>query len=140
MAAVAKDFFVRKACCRFCAGLRLCGCGHCVSLLLQIPIRLRRTSRQEDSSWRFPGRSRGLEPAALNTAARDGRNNANRIAILRGRVLLRQITNVLIVDVHIDEAAQLAVFGKEMFAEFGEFRGQMTERFADSPCTELGRI
>src|SRR6202521_3438111 len=38
--AVAKDFLVRKARCRFCAGLRLCGRGHCVSLLLQIPIRL----------------------------------------------------------------------------------------------------
>src|SRR5712664_1403254 len=34
MAAVAKDFFVRKTRGRFCAGLRLCCCGHCFSLLL----------------------------------------------------------------------------------------------------------
>src|SRR6266849_5343844 len=34
VAAVTKDFLVRKAPCRFCAGLRLYGCGHCDSLLL----------------------------------------------------------------------------------------------------------
>src|SRR5256885_3384628 len=66
VAAVAKDFFVRKARCRFCAGLRLCGCGHCVSLLLQIPMRLARTSSEEGFL------------SAFTPACRRARNDASR--------------------------------------------------------------
>src|SRR5260370_26265493 len=73
----------------------------------------------------------------LDTTACNGRNNANGVAILRGRILFREITNILVVHVHIDEAAQFAVFGKEMFAQFPELRGQMAERFPDSLGAEL---
>src|SRR5258707_2677586 len=72
-------------------------------------------------------------------AARDGWNNADRISIFRRCIFLREITNILIVHIYVDEAAQLAVFGKEMFAQLPEFRGQMAERFADSPGAEFGR-
>src|SRR5207302_9256357 len=141
MAAVAKDFFVRKARCRFCAGLRLCGRGHCGSLLLQIPIRLGGTISDQRFLAKFNAAPPGTATAPLNvTPPRDGRNNTDRISVLRRCVLFREITNVLIVHIHVDEAAQLAVFGEEMFAQFGEFRGQMAKRFPDSPCTELGRV
>ncbi len=51
------------------------------------------------------------------SAARDGWNNADRISIFRRCIFLREITNILIVHIHVNEAAQLAVFGKEMFAQ-----------------------
>ena len=40
MTAVAQNFFVRKARCRFCSGLRLYSGGHCCSLLLYDAIPL----------------------------------------------------------------------------------------------------
>src|SRR6266513_1822995 len=138
--AVAKNFFVRKARRRFCAGLRLCGCGHCVSLLLQIPIRLGGTISDRKFLAKFNAAPPGTATATLNIPPRDGRNNTDRVSIFRGRIFFRQVANVLIIHVYVDEAAQLAVFGEEMFAQFGEFRGQMAERFPDSPCTELGRV
>src|SRR5437899_663628 len=75
-----------------------------------------------------------------NTSAGDGRNNADGVAILRRRVFLREITNVLIVHIDVDETAQLSVFGEEVLAQFAEFRGQMAERFSDGPGAELGRV
>src|SRR5256885_7076907 len=74
MAAVAKDFFVRKARCRFCAGLRLCGCGHCVSLLLQIPIRLGATISDQRFLAKFNAAPSRTATAPLNVTppAMDG--------------------------------------------------------------------
>src|SRR5439155_22105619 len=71
-------------------------------------------------------------------AAGDGRNDANRVAVLRGRVLFRQIANILVVHIHVDEAAQFAVLGEEVLAQVAKFRSQMPERFSDRSGIELG--
>src|SRR5258706_15481550 len=76
----------------------------------------------------------------LDTAAGDGRNDADGVAILRGRVLFRKITNVLVVHVDVDEAAQLAFFGEEMFAQVRELRSEMAERFPHSTGGELSGV
>src|SRR5260370_966395 len=72
--------------------------------------------------------------------ARDRRNDADGVAILRWRILFRQVANVFIVHVNVDEAAQLAIFGEEMFAQVREFRSEMAKRFPHGASAELGRI
>ena len=76
----------------------------------------------------------------LATAAGDGRNDADRVAVLRRRILLRQITDIFVVDVDVHEAAQLAVFGKKMSPQIGELGCEMSEGFTDSVSIELGRV
>src|ERR1700687_1441808 len=83
----------------------------------------------------------GAKPAtAKSSAPSDGRNNTNRVAVFGRGVLFRQIANVFVVDVDVYEAAQLAVFGKKMFAQIGELRRQVAEGFPDSGRVELRGI
>src|SRR6267378_7244999 len=56
-------------------------------------------------------------------AAGDGRDNADGVAIFGGRIFFRQVANVLVVDIHVHKAAQLAILGKQMLAQVAEFRG-----------------
>src|SRR5260370_27029570 len=142
MAAVAKNFFVGKARSRFSAGLRLYGGGHCVNLLLQISIRLARNKERsrflapQNRPERKKRASLGMTNPGAN-ASGDGRNNADGVAVLRGRVLFREITDIFIVHINVYEAAQLAFIGEQMLAQVCEFRGQVAERFPDGPGTEL---
>src|SRR5215472_16749619 len=74
------------------------------------------------------------------TAAGDGGNDADGVAIFGGSVFFREIANVFVVDVDIDEAAQPAVLGEQVLAKVGVLRGEMAERFADGASAELGRV
>ena len=59
---------------------------------------------------------RGLTPSPG-----DGRNDADRIAILRWRIFLLQIANVFVVEIHVDEAADFSVIRVQMLVQFAEF-------------------
>src|SRR5260370_17382228 len=80
------------------------------------------------------------EMTALTTAARDGRDNTDRVSVLGVRVLLRQIANVLIIHVNIDKAAKFSVIGEKMFAQIGKFGGETTQSFPHGRGFEFGRI
>src|SRR5258705_10292306 len=53
----------------------------------------------------------------------DGWHDADRVAVLCWRIFFCQITNILVVYVYVDEAAQLAFFGEQMLAQVAELRG-----------------
>src|SRR5258707_12214763 len=53
----------------------------------------------------------------------DGWHDADGVAILCWRIFFCQITNIFIVYVDVDEAAQLAFFGEQVFAQVAELRG-----------------
>src|SRR5258706_16442772 len=53
----------------------------------------------------------------------DGWHDADRIAVLCWRIFFCQITNIFVVYVNVDEAAQLAFFGEQVLAQVAELRG-----------------
>src|SRR5579863_6859407 len=59
-------------------------------------------------------------------AASDGGDNADGVAVLGGRIFLGQVANVFVINVDVNEAAQLPFLGEKMPAQFAEFRGQAT--------------
>src|SRR5260370_24783774 len=67
-------------------------------------------------------------------------HNADRIAILGRSIFFRQIANILVVYIHVHEAAQLAIVGEEMLAQIAEFRGQPSQRLADRRRLDLRGI
>src|SRR5260370_4108794 len=67
-------------------------------------------------------------------------HNADGIAILRRSIFFRQIANILVVYIHVHEAAQLAIVGEEMLAQIAEFRGQPSQRLADRGRLDLRGI
>src|SRR5882757_7895341 len=71
-------------------------------------------------------------------ASGDGWHDADGVAVLCWRIFFCQITNILVVYVYVDEAAQLAFFGEQMFAQVAELRGQAAEGFADCAGFDLG--
>src|SRR5712672_1623987 len=68
----------------------------------------------------------------------DGWHDTDGVAILCWRIFFCQITNIFVVYVYIHEAAQLAFFGEQMFAQVAELRGQAAEGFADRSGFDLG--
>src|SRR5215472_6665188 len=94
---------------------------------------------------RFPARfklERGLTElgGSTTTAAGDGRDDADGIAIFGRSIFLRKIANVFVVHVYVDEAAQPAVLGEQVLAKVGILRREMAERFADGAGAELSRV
>src|SRR5580704_1262446 len=67
-------------------------------------------------------------------------DDANGVAVFGRRVFFCQITDVFVVDVDVDEAAKLAVFGKQVLAQVAELRGQVTESLADGSGGEFGGV
>src|SRR5712672_2314774 len=53
----------------------------------------------------------------------DGWHDADGIAVFCWRIFFCQITNIFVVYVHDDEAAYLAFFGEQVFAQVAELRG-----------------
>src|SRR5258707_11893713 len=80
------------------------------------------------------------EMTALTTAARDGRDNTDGVSVLGGRVLFRQIANVLVIHVNIDKAAKFSVIGEKMFTQIGKFGGETAQSFPHGRRFEFGRI
>ena len=55
-------------------------------------------------------------------AAGDGGDDADGVAVFGGSGFLREVTDVFVVDVDIDKAAEFAVFGEEVLAQIAELR------------------
>src|SRR5580700_4754856 len=85
-------------------------------------------------------RGRTATAGCRGRAAGYGGDDANCVAVFGRRVFFCQITDVFVVDVDVDEAAKLAVFGKQVFAQIAELRGQVTESFADGRGGEFGGV
>src|SRR5581483_5911733 len=67
----------------------------------------------------------------------DGGHDTDGIAILGGRIFLFQITNILVIEVDIHEAANAAILGVEVLAQVSVRAGQLLERVADRSGIEL---
>src|SRR5882762_2862631 len=80
--------------------------------------------RRTSETW-----ERALGVSTATTAGRCwgtsgyGWHDADGVSVLCWRIFFCQITNILVVYVYIDEAAQLAFFGEQMFAQVAELRG-----------------
>src|ERR1700693_3002235 len=68
--------------------------------------------------------------SASGRTAGDGRHDADRVAILSWRIFLVQETNILVVQVHIHEAANFPFLGEEMLPQLGKRTRQAAERLA----------
>ena len=82
------------------------------------------------------GSSRSTEPDVRfvgdrRRAARHRRDDADRVARLHRRLLLLQVPDVLVVDVDVDEAAQLALLVVQVRLQPGVLRRQVGEQLAD---------
>ncbi len=73
-------------------------------------------------------------------AARDRRDDAHRVAGLHRRLLLLQIPDVFVVDVDVDEAAQLALIVVEMRFQPGVLRRQVREQLADGLAFDIDGV
>jgi hypothetical protein len=73
-------------------------------------------------------------------AARDRRDDADRIAGLQRRLLFLQIPDVLVVHVDVDEAAQLPFLVVEVRLQPGVLRRQIGKQLADSLAVGLHRL
>src|SRR5262249_40516652 len=72
--------------------------------------------------------------------AGDRRHDTHYVTVLGRRVLLRQVADVFVVDVHVHETAQLALVGKQVFAQVPKLAGQVPKRFAHRPGHKLRRV
>src|SRR5437763_970892 len=70
----------------------------------------------------------------------DTRNDRHGVSRLDGRVALRQVPDVAIVHVHVDEAAQAAVVGKQVAFEPGVLAREALEQLADVAAFQLERV
>src|SRR5215470_7865607 len=59
------------------------------------------------------------------------RDDADLVLLFDRGVFFLQVADVFVVDVDVDEVAQLAVGVEEVFPQIGKLRGQFVERFAD---------
>src|SRR5260370_813564 len=74
-----------------------------------------------------------LEPSG------DGGDDRYRIAFLGGSILFLQIANILVIYVHIDESAQLAVIGVEMAAQVAILCCEIGQGFSDGAALNVNR-
>src|SRR5580692_5166651 len=70
-------------------------------------------------------------------AAGDRRHDADRIAVFGGRVFLLQVTNILVIEVDIHEAANAAVIGVKVLAQIRVGSGKLCQGLPDSGRIEL---
>ena len=70
-------------------------------------------------------------------AARHRRDDAERVARLQGGVFLLQVADVLVVQVDVDEAPQLAFVVVEVLAQVAVGRDQVRQRFAHRPARDF---
>src|ERR1700753_42850 len=67
---------------------------------------------------------------AGGSAAGDGGDDADGIAVFGGRGFFGEVADVFVVDVDIDEAAQFGVFGGEVVFQVTEMRCESAQCFA----------
>src|SRR3989440_5162634 len=70
----------------------------------------------------------------------DTRNDRHGVSRLDGRVALRQVPDVAIVHVHVDEAAQAAVLRKQVPFEPGVLAREALQQLADVSAFQLERV
>jgi hypothetical protein len=58
------------------------------------------------------------------------RHNQNRVAILQGSIRPIDVTNILVVDVNVDEVPQRVLIVEEMASQFAVRRRQLIESFS----------
>src|SRR5260370_21507261 len=72
-------------------------------------------------------------------ASGDGGDDRYRIAFLGGSILFLQIANILVIYVHVDEGAQLAVIGVEMAAQVAILCCEIGQGFSDGAALNVNR-
>ena len=88
---------------------------------------------------------RQLPPGAVFAlragATRDRRNDGKRIRVTNRRGLFAgQVTDVLVIEIHVDEGAQFALFRVEVLLQVGVLRRQLRQRFADGAGFHRDRV
>ena len=73
-------------------------------------------------------------------ATRNARNNGKRIRIVHRRRVLVHVADIFVVQIDIDETAQLAFVVVEMLLQIREARGQRGQHFADGLAGEIDGI
>src|SRR5256714_7899798 len=75
-----------------------------------------------------------------HSTSSDTRNDRDGVSRLDGRVALRQVPDVAIVHVHVDEAAQAAVLRKQVALEPGVLAREALQQLADVSAFQLERV
>src|SRR5579871_1697549 len=75
-----------------------------------------------------------------SATAGDGGDDADGVAVFGGSGLFGEVANVFVVDVDIDEAAQLSIFGEEVLAQIAELRCESAEGFANGAGADFGGV
>ena len=68
------------------------------------------------------------------------RDDADRVAGLERRLILLQVADVFVVDVDVDEAAQLAFVVEQMLLQAAKPRRQVCKQLADGRAVELDDV
>src|SRR5579862_2506136 len=64
-------------------------------------------------------------------AARDGWDDANRVAFAHAGLVLLQVADVFVIHIDVDEAAQAAIVGIEVLFQIAEARSEPGKGLAD---------
>src|SRR5579871_2308648 len=75
-----------------------------------------------------------------SAAAGDGGDDADGVAVFGGSGFLREVANVFVVDVDIDEAAELTVFSEEVLLQIAKLRCESAQCFADGRGADFGGV
>ncbi len=73
-------------------------------------------------------------------AARDARDDRNRVAGLHRCLALGELSDVAIIHIHVDEATQPAIVRKQMALEPGVLPGEPFQQLTYAPPLELERV
>src|ERR1700761_1136569 len=73
-------------------------------------------------------------------AAGDGGHDADGVAVFGGSGVFREVADVFVVEVDIDEAAEFSIFSEEVFAQIAELRCEAAECFADGSSADFGGV
>src|SRR5579864_7983464 len=78
--------------------------------------------------------------AGGSAAAGDGGDDADGVAVFGGSGFFREVTDVFVVDVDIDETAELSLFGEEVLLQIAELRCESAQCFADGAGADFGGV
>ena len=76
----------------------------------------------------------------ISLASRDGRDDADFVAVFERRLAVFEEADVLLVDIHVDEAAHLAFFIHKTFLDAGEARLQFDDCLADGGGVDFDQL
>src|SRR5271170_2605526 len=82
----------------------------------------------------------GCDRGTTIEAAGDAGDDADGVAVFGRRRFLREVADVFVVDVDVDEAAQFTVFGEEVLLQITELGGEIGESFADGFRGDFGGV